>query len=81
MAANAVVVGLDSDGTDGPTAIAGGMVDNQTLAKANELGLDLFEALRRHDVSPVFRRLGDQIETGATGTNVNDLKFLLIAED
>jgi glycerate-2-kinase len=74
-----VVVGLDSDGTDGPTDIAGGIVDDTTWVRANGLGLDLFDALRTHDVSPVFKRLGDQIETGATGTNVNDLKIMLIS--
>jgi len=75
---NVVVVGLDSDGTDGPTDMAGGMVDNQTLARANDLGMDLFAALAGHDVTPVLKKLGDEIETGATGTNVNDLKFMLI---
>ena len=72
---NVVVVGLDSDGTDGLTNMAGGMVDNQTLARANDLGLDLFAALAGHDVTPVLKKLGDEIETGATGTNVNDLNL------
>ena len=76
---NVVVVGLDSDGTDGPTDIAGGIVDNLTIARANDLKLDLFAALAGHDVTPVLKMLGSQIETGATGTNVNDLKFMLIS--
>jgi glycerate-2-kinase len=76
---NVVVVGFDSDGTDGPTDVAGGIVDNQTLARANDLGLDFFDILARHDVTPALKTLGDEIETGATGTNVNDLKFLLIS--
>ena len=76
---NVVAVGLDSDGTDGPTDIAGGIVDNLTLARAKSLGLNLFNALREHDVTPALRKLGDEIETGATGTNVNDLKFMLIS--
>jgi glycerate-2-kinase len=74
-----VIIGLDSDGTDGPTDVAGGIVDNQTLARANDRGMALFEALARHDVTPALKKLGDEIETGATGTNVNDLKFLLIS--
>jgi glycerate-2-kinase len=73
-----VVVGLDSDGTDGPTDVAGGIVDNQTLERANDLGMNLFAALAGHDVTPAFKKLGDEIATGATGTNVNDLKFMLI---
>jgi len=76
---NVVVVGFDSDGTDGPTDVAGGIVDNQTIARANDLGLDFFGILARHDVTPALKTLGDEIETGATGTNVNDLKFLLIS--
>jgi glycerate-2-kinase len=75
-----VVVGLDSDGTDGPTDIAGGMVDALTLARAHDLGIDIFAALAGHDVTPVLKKLGDEIETGATGTNVNDLKFMLISQ-
>lgn len=76
---NVVLVGIDSDGTDGPTDIAGGIVDNQTLARANDRGMDLFAALARHDVTPALKKLADEIETGATGTNVNDLKFMLIS--
>ena len=72
-----VVVGIDTDGTDGPTDIAGGVVDDQTLARARETGIDLYGCLARHDVTPALRQMGDSIETGATGTNVNDLKFML----
>ena len=75
-----VVVGLDSDGSDGPTDIAGGIVDTQTMARAHDLGIDIFAALAGHDVTPVLKKLGDEIETGATGTNVNDLKFMLISQ-
>jgi glycerate-2-kinase len=74
-----VVVGFDSDGTDGPTDVAGGIVDEQTLSRAREKGIDIFASLVRHDVTPVLKTLEDVIETGATGTNVNDLKFLLMA--
>ena len=73
-----VIIGLDSDGTDGPTDIAGGVVDNWTMERANALGIDVFSALNRHDVTPVLRRLEDAIHTGATGTNVNDLKLMLV---
>jgi glycerate-2-kinase len=73
-----VVVGIDTDGTDGPTDVAGGVVDDQTMARARETGIDLYGCLVRHDVTPALRQMGDSIETGATGTNVNDLKFMLI---
>ncbi len=73
-----VIVGQDSDGTDGPTDIAGGIVDNFTMERAREQGIDIYEALGRHDVTPVLLRLEDAILTGATGTNVNDLKLMLV---
>jgi glycerate 2-kinase len=73
-----VIIGLDSDGTDGPTDIAGGVVDNLTIERASALGIDIFKALKGHDVTPVLLKLGDEILTGATGTNVNDLKLMLV---
>jgi glycerate-2-kinase len=71
-------VGLDSDGTDGPTDIAGAMVDGNTLERARKLGIDLREYLKAHDISAAFDRMDDAIVTGATGTNVNDLKFAIV---
>jgi glycerate-2-kinase len=70
-----VVLSLDTDGTDGPTLLAGGLTDYSTRESARERGLDIEHALRVHDVSPVLRALEDAIITGHTGTNVNDLKL------
>jgi hydroxypyruvate reductase/glycerate 2-kinase len=75
---NVVVVGLDTDGTDGPTDVAGAVVDDQTVSRASAAGIDPYVCLERHDVTLALRELGDVIKTGATGTNVNDLKFMLI---
>ena len=73
-----LVASLDSDGTDGPTELAGGMVDGHTLQQAAGLGLDIMKGLQRHDVLPILQSLGDSIITGPTGTNVNDIKLLLV---
>ncbi|HLI13788.1 MAG TPA: DUF4147 domain-containing protein [Alphaproteobacteria bacterium] len=75
----AVLLGADSDGTDGPTEVAGALCDDTTVERAGLLGVDIAGALRRHDVTPALLRLEDAIITGATGTNVNDLKLLLLA--
>jgi glycerate 2-kinase len=75
---NVVMVGLDSDGSDGPTELAGAMVDGDMVSRARSAGLNLFDSLKRHDVTPALKKLGDAVYTGATGTNVNDLKFILI---
>jgi glycerate-2-kinase len=78
-----LVAGIDSDGTDGPTDFAGALVDSGTLKRAQAAGIDVHGSLARHNVTQALQDLGDIVETGATGTNVNDLKMLLVmpAED
>ncbi|WP_051236801.1 glycerate kinase type-2 family protein [Ottowia thiooxydans] len=74
-----VVLGIDTDGTDGPTPYAGGLADAETLNVAAARGIDLHAALRMHDVSTALHAIDHHIVTGNTGTNVNDLKLALIA--
>lgn len=73
-----VAIGLDTDGTDGPTGYAGGLADGRTVSIARSAGHDLHRALRLHDVTPALRDSGHILSTGATGTNVNDLKLVLV---
>ncbi|HKE28286.1 MAG TPA: DUF4147 domain-containing protein [Bryobacteraceae bacterium] len=70
---------LDTDGTDGPTQIAGGLVDGTTAARAGAKGFDLFQSLLAHDSSAVLRAVGDAVVTGNTGTNVCDLNVIYIS--
>ena len=65
---------IDSDGIDGPTDAAGGLVDDLSAGVAREGGVDLDDALARHTSHDALRTLGDLVVTGPTGTNVNDLK-------
>lgn len=76
--AGALVLGLDTDGSDGPSDLAGAIADATTACRARGLGLDLEDVLRRHDTTTLAEALGDGIRTGATGTNVNDLKLMLL---
>lgn len=71
------VAGFGTDGTDGPTHVAGAVVDGGTYARARRAGLDLQAALQRNDAHPALAQLGGLIVTGPTGTNVNDLYLLL----
>lgn len=68
---------IDSDGTDGPTDSAGGLVDDLTAAAAAAAGIDLESALDGHVAGSALAALGDLVVTGPTGTNVNDLKVAL----
>jgi glycerate 2-kinase len=75
-----LVMALATDGTDGPTDGAGAVVTGQTVARARAMGLDPWSALEDNDSYPFFDALGDLLRTGPTGTNVNDLLFVLIGE-
>lgn len=69
---------VDLDGTDGPTDACGALVDGETVWRAVESGLDPVEALHNHASLEVLEKTGDLIFTGPTGTNVNDLMFVLM---
>lgn len=75
---NTWVVAIGSDGTDGPTDVAGAMVSGETLAQAKKLSVNLRSAVNRHDTYPALKTLDCHIHTGPTGTNVNDLYLLLL---
>jgi len=72
------LVSIDSEGTDGPTQIAGGIADGQTAERARALNIDLFDFLKRHDSSTALGALGDRVITGETGTNVVNLRMMFV---
>jgi glycerate-2-kinase len=69
----ACFVACGSDGSDGPTDAAGAAVDGSTLAAARAAGLDVDAAIASFDSHPTLARLGLNIVTGPTGTNLTDL--------
>jgi glycerate 2-kinase len=79
--AHAVVASLATDGIDGASHAAGGMVDQETIRRARQQGLRPPAAyLAKSDSSTFLGALGDLIVTGPTGTNVVDLTVLLAGE-
>ncbi len=68
-----------TDGEDGPTDAAGAIADSQTVIRAADLGLSLDDHLHRHDAYPFFDRTGDLLRIGLTGTNVMDVRVILIS--
>ena len=75
---NAVVFSVGSDGTDGPTDAAGGLVDGGTVERLAGAGRTVADALENNDAYHALRDAGDLIITGPTGTNVNDFAAALI---
>jgi glycerate-2-kinase len=87
-----VMASVDSDGTDGPgrqfvqgeaydaiPVLTGGIVDGTTVAHAAELGINLTDALKRHDTSPALYALGDGVVARA-GMSMGDLSVTLILD-
>jgi glycerate 2-kinase len=72
---------LDTDGSDGGTEAAGGIVDGRTAERAASTGVDLDAALAAHRSGEALTALGDRIDTGPTQTNVNDLFVLAVGID
>jgi len=76
---NTLIAALGTDGTDGPTDAAGAIVTGETVGRGRSIGLEAAAFLANNDSYHFFQPLGDLIVTGPTGTNVNDLLFILVA--
>lgn len=72
---NTCVFALGSDGTDGPTDAAGGMVTGEFYARATPERVQAH--LENNDAYPLLKDMGALIMTGPTGTNVNDLYMFI----
>jgi hydroxypyruvate reductase len=72
------VLSAATDGSDGPTDAAGAIVDGSTVERARARGLNPADHLARNDSYRFFQALEEQLVTGPTRTNVNDLYLALI---
>lgn len=70
---------IDTEGTDGTTLNAGGLVDGQTYKRLADAGINIYEALRNHTSGDALEAIGDHIFTGNTGTNLCDFNVIYIA--
>ena len=75
---NTTVFSVGSDGTDGPTDAAGGIVTGDTAGSLRAQGIDIDDVLRNNDAYHALSAVNALVMTGPTGTNVNDLTCLLI---
>lgn len=70
----ALIFSAGTDGTDGPTDAAGAWVTGETVNKISGAS----EALERNDSYHYLQRAGTLVKTGPTGTNVMDLRLILV---
>jgi glycerate 2-kinase len=75
----AVVLSAGTDGTDGPTDAAGGIVDGSTIQRGRSKGFDATAFLTRNDSYHFLKATDDLLITGPTFTNVMDLQVMLVA--
>jgi glycerate 2-kinase len=68
----------DTDGIDGSEDNAGAFCDGTTVARLRAAGLDAQALLARNESWAAFEALGDLFAPGPSGTNVNDLRALLV---
>ena len=67
-----------TDGRDGPTDAAGAVADSATLDRARKMGMEPQAYLNDNNSYTFFERAGGLIKTGPTGTNVMDIRVLLV---
>lgn len=73
---NAVLLSGGTDGEDGPTDAAGAFLTQDQWERG--FAFDPAGHLARHDAYPFFERIGGLIRTGMTGTNVMDVRVILV---
>lgn len=71
-------IAADTDGADGSTDVAGGVVDGATAQKIRDAGIVPGEALENNDAHTALGAVDALVATGPTGTNVNDLRVALV---
>lgn len=76
--ANIYALAADTDGIDGSEDNAGAFADGTTVERLRSAGEDAAAMLKNNDAWNAFNSLGDLFVTGPTGTNVNDLRAILI---
>ncbi|WP_371168995.1 glycerate kinase type-2 family protein [Aliiroseovarius sp. 2305UL8-7] len=77
---NWVFLSGGTDGRDGPTHAAGGIVDANTIKRISERGEDAAALLRNNDSNKALDLAGDLLTTGATGTNVADIQLFMMGK-
>ena len=68
----------DTDGIDGTEDNAGALLFPDSIARAEQQGVERQGALADNDGYGFFSALGDLVVTGPTLTNVNDFRAILV---
>jgi hydroxypyruvate reductase len=72
-----MLISIATDGEDGITDAAGAVATGESVSAGKMRGLDAAGLLSRNDANTFFTEVGDLIRIGSSGTNVNDVVFLI----
>ena len=75
---NVYALSCGTDGSDGTGDNAGAIITPDTLQRAGKLNLPADRFLANNDSYSFFDALNDLVMTGATRTNVNDFRVILV---
>jgi hydroxypyruvate reductase len=78
-ASGLVLLSGGTDGEDGPTDAAGALLDETVLSESRQRGLDPADCLARSDAYHFFQPLEALVKTGPTGTNVCDVRVVVVS--
>jgi len=76
---NFLILAVNLDGIEGNSKAMGAIIDNYTISKYRNMNLDLSIFLENNDSNTFFKMLKDEIITGYTGINVNDLTIGILS--
>ena len=76
---NWLVASVGTDGSDFLPDVAGAIVDNDTMGRLKQQGIDVQSSVDRFDSYPLLEMAGNGlVRTGATGTNVGDVIVYIV---
>jgi hydroxypyruvate reductase len=75
---NIHALAADTDGIDGSEDNAGAFADGSTVSRLRAAGVDAKAMLAGNNAWTAFNAIGDLFVPGPTGTNVNDLRAILV---
>ncbi len=78
---NFLILAVNLDGIEGNSEAMGAIVDNYTIKKFKDMNLNPLAFLKNNDSNTFFKMLNDEIITGYTGINVNDLTIGILSFD
>jgi glycerate 2-kinase len=71
-----IIICCGTDGIDGNSESAGGLVSPSTLEYISRAKIDVNSFLKHHDSETLLKKVYSQLITGRTGTNVNDIAII-----